>query len=1148
MSDKYPGGFVTANAPAGYSVAFDGTGDYLTTPSSSAFNLSSGDWTIEGWLYLTSNSDDTRFFSVVNSSTDMYGSYIRSGRVYFGQIGVGEAQFGAVSLNTWNHIAFCRTSTSTVTCYINGVSTGTTTTYTLPNANCTVYIAATPANYALATTNGYISNFRLVKGTALYTTTFTPPTQLFPVTNTQLLICQSPTLIDNSTNNFTITAVGNAAPSNFTPFAAYQGFNPALGAAAGGVWTLDEAAYYQNNRQWPIYDPYFNQTTLMLHGNGTNGAQNNTFLDSSANNFTITRNGNTTQGSFTPFSQTGWSTYFNGSSQGIVIPSSTFSGSWVNSNFTFETWVYVTGNGPNGFAWFYGQNNNDCLYLGLDITNRNIYYGSFNGISFNYSYTTSNNIWQKDQWMHIAWVRNSTTSNTGGMKIFLNGVMVGQGNTGTFGTFDNSFFFNNAYNPWADFDGYCAGLRLTNRALYSSNFTPERLTNVTGTQVLLCTDNTITDASLNKYPLSITGTPTIRAFSPFVPAYITPTTYSNLFTGTGSTARQISTVANANLAFGTGDITFECWINTLSTNNMGMWGTTNEAAWTSSSYAFNYSNGTIVLWNNTALWTISVGTLHDGGWHHVAIVRSSGTWQVFADGVSKGTTTTEGSRSLGDNTWRVGIGAVEPSGADSHFWIGAISNMRVSNTAIYTANFTPATAPLTTTSQGVSSSNVKFLSCQSSTFIDNSINAVTLTAINSSAGFPGITTTPTPFPAKVDTTTLNSAYSTSLIGGSAYFDGTDDYLLSQSTTAFNLGTGDFCIEMWFYWTGSGNGYYGLCGSQTDYKIAMSLYNQKIMYGASSNGSSWNILAAESSVGSTTIIPNMWTHLVLCRTGTTISGFVNGKRDITITSSASIVSRTEGYVSGSWYASLYRFLGYISNFRFIVGSNPYNANSTGFAPPLTPPTAVTNTQLLLNYTNGAIFDNTAKNVVETVSGASLSTAQVKYGTTSMAFNGSSDYVVTPSSKLISAWSGDCTIEGWYYTTSIASTPPLWMNSTSNSDGMSGGYVYSDGRVGMGKIGVSDLYSAVGLWSNNRWNHVAYVKAGATAYIFLNGVLVASGTATTYFETSTVKPITLGRNYQNSPSYYTGYINDFRITQGVARYVANFTPPTSALQNQ
>ena len=59
-------------------------------------------------------------------------------------------------------------------------------------------------------------------------------------------------------------------------------------------------------------DPYFENVTLLLHGDGTNGGQNNTFIDGSSNNYTITRNGNTTQGSFNPYG-TFWSNYFDGS-------------------------------------------------------------------------------------------------------------------------------------------------------------------------------------------------------------------------------------------------------------------------------------------------------------------------------------------------------------------------------------------------------------------------------------------------------------------------------------------------------------------------------------------------------------------------------------------------------------------------------------------------------------------------------------------------------------------------------------------------------------------------------------------------------------------------------------------------------------------
>jgi hypothetical protein len=51
-------------------------------------------------------------------------------------------------------------------------------------------------------------------------------------------------------------------------------------------------------------DEFFNRVTLLLNTSSTNGAQNNTFLDSSTNNFTITRNGNTTQFKFSSFFQT----------------------------------------------------------------------------------------------------------------------------------------------------------------------------------------------------------------------------------------------------------------------------------------------------------------------------------------------------------------------------------------------------------------------------------------------------------------------------------------------------------------------------------------------------------------------------------------------------------------------------------------------------------------------------------------------------------------------------------------------------------------------------------------------------------------------------------------------------------------------------
>ena len=98
-------------------------------------------------------------------------------------------------------------------------------------------------------------------------------------------------------------------------------------------------------------DPFFYSVTSLLHGDGTNGGQNNTFLDSSTNNFTITRNGNTTQGAFSPFSQTGWSNYFDGTGDYLTVADNTAL-DMGSSNFTIEGWYYPLGSASVSTAIF----------------------------------------------------------------------------------------------------------------------------------------------------------------------------------------------------------------------------------------------------------------------------------------------------------------------------------------------------------------------------------------------------------------------------------------------------------------------------------------------------------------------------------------------------------------------------------------------------------------------------------------------------------------------------------------------------------------------------------------------------------------------------------------------------------------------------
>jgi len=198
------------------------------------------------------------------------------------------------------------------------------------------------------------------------------------------------------------------------------------------------------------------------------------------------------------------------------------------------------------------------------------------------------------------------------------------------------------------------------------------------------------------------------------------------------------------------------------------------------------------------------------------------------------------------------------------------------------------------------------------------------------------------------------------------------------------------------------------------------------------------------------------------------------------------------------------------------------------------------------TNAGIPDLAMQNNLETVGNAQVSTSVKKYGTGSLAFDGSGDSLLTPSNVAISAWSGDFTVECWIYLNNISTNGAVvWTNSTSHSDGMTSTYIKTDGSINTGRVGVNEFSSSTCVLTTSTWYHFALVRNGSSVVMYINGNSVATG-STSNLETSTIKPITLGRWYQTAQAdYLNGYIDDFRITKGLARYTANFTPPTAAL---
>ena len=164
-----------------------------------------------------------------------------------------------------------------------------------------------------------------------------------------------------------------------------------------------------------VTDAYFNLVTLLLNTTSTNGAQNNTFLDSSSNNFSITRNGNTTQGTFTPFSQTGWSQYFTGTTNSTVGFSAQSAFAFGTGDFTIEGWFYSNTTSTGRIIVDFRPTSTNGAYPQLNVSSTN----TLDYFTNSSTVITGGSV-VANSWNHFALSRVSGSS-----RLFLNGVQVG---------------------------------------------------------------------------------------------------------------------------------------------------------------------------------------------------------------------------------------------------------------------------------------------------------------------------------------------------------------------------------------------------------------------------------------------------------------------------------------------------------------------------------------------------------------------------------------------------------------------------------------------------------------------------------------------------------------------------------------------------
>jgi hypothetical protein len=529
-------------------------------------------------------------------------------------------------------------------------------------------------------------------------------------------------------------------------------------------------------------DEFFNRVTLLLNTGSTNGAQNNTFLDSSSNNFSITRNGNTTQGTFTPFSQTGWSNFFNGSSDYASAGTSLFNYTTANASTqtaTIEAWVYTTAYGSPSQPYY-----SECIIGKGDVYMNFGINGSGNLVLTHFDGTartvTSSGTVPLNTWTYVA-----CTISGGVVTLYINGSSSG---TGTWfgiaaGGQNTASLIGRASTNASSiyFSGYLSNVRVSTNARTIS--TPTVAYSSDGnTALLTCQSNRFIDNSSNAIALTLTGTPSVQAFSPFAPtaAYDSAVVGgSGYFDGTGD---YLSLPYSSQLQF-TGDFTIEFWAYPLTQVQSAAGVINNYSSWPSSTgFAIfcGHSSASSTKWCVALFGTFpaitSTNDFIKNAWSHIALVRNgTGTNNItlYVNGVASGTTTSNNTVTGTANNWWIGT----TGDTVTQTFTGYLAGLRAINSAAYTSAFTPPTAPL------AAGSNKLLLNYTNAGIFDSTAKNVLETV----GGAQVVSPTPSKFG-----------------NSSMYFDGTGDYLVNTSTNnPLAFGTGDFTIEFWLYLNSTG---------------------------------------------------------------------------------------------------------------------------------------------------------------------------------------------------------------------------------------------------------------------------------------------------------------------------------------------------------
>lgn len=428
---------------------------------------------------------------------------------------------------------------------------------------------------------------------------------------------------------------------------------------------------------------------------------------------------------------------------------------------------------------------------------------------------------------------------------------------------------------------------------------------------------------------------------------------------------------------------------------------------------------------------------------------------------------------------------------------------------------TLAGADVDTSSYGVfiPGSAVVLLAHLNSNFTDSSASAKTITA-NGNAAI--------------------SASQSVFENGSCAFDGTGDYLSVPDSADFDMSGGTWAIDCWTRVTDLSAARY-VWSQETDANNYMGLII------STAGRLTFAVVAAGVTVVSVAtadgaVATNNWYHMAVCESGNNYYLFVDGQLLATSSDTDRPANYTGTFNIGRLTSSAANdFQGYIDEFRVTKGYVRFSSTIDSY------------TKLLLHGDNSgaSILDASPNRRTVTVNGDCANQATVKkFGKGAISFDGTGDYLTVADSTDFDFSGGVWTVDAWIYPTSLAAASTILEISTDANNNLvlalsaTGALLFA---IKTASVTTVSLQSGPGEISANEWSHIAVVENGNNYYLFINGSLVASTSDTDRPLDYTQAPqIGLG----TSVSYFTGYMDEFRVSKGVARWTADFDAPTAA----